>query len=402
MVICRRACVLAAGFALAVAPMPATSVPPSPMEKRVPMGGAVLRTDSRWVAPFVEYTEVRGDRWESHKVRWFSEKGEVLAETDSLAANEFSFDYYFTSGPSSHLMFHGMYNDWQLPAPSAEYYGVASTDGRVFLIFTRNETSSVQPATGPATGATVYARGKLGAKLGPFPGMTLTSAPMGADGSVAALFSTTANPEQGRVLVTDANARITMTLSTTGTEVAYAAPDGRGALLTQMDGTVLYAHANDSFRRVSMGRGLPPHAQAMQWVPGSGQVFIAGTETHELILLDCDKGSAVWRAPSLGTYHVVAFDRYVFETGIASASDDATLRVGAINAIDIKTGNLVATWRSNVPARGIGKLMMRDHRLYYVTDDIFGEIQPEQVAKGESSCCGWQRVPGLHPSLRNK
>jgi len=379
---------LALGIVLAVDPTPATGGPPPPMEKRVPMGGAVLRTDTRWVAPFVEYTEVRGDRWESHKVRWFSEKGDVLAETDSLFSNRSPFGGYFVSGPWSHLTFHGMYNNWELPAASAEYGGEASRDGRVFLVWVHDVP------TGPAIGANVYVGGKLGAKLGPFPGMTLASAPMGTDGSVAALFSMNASPEQGRVLVTDASGRLTVTFSTTGTELAYAAPDGRGALLSQADGTLLYVPAKDSTRRVSMARDLPRHAQAMQWVPESTFVFLADSKARRLTLLDCDRGRVVWRAPSLGTYHVVAFDRYVFETGLAPALGDPTLSVRAINALDIKTGNLVATWRSTPPAsytfRDIGKLVVRDHHLYYVTDEIFGEIRPEQVTEGESSCCGWE------------
>jgi hypothetical protein len=368
------------------------------MEIRVP--GVELLTETRWVAPFVQYTEVHGSKWESHKVRWFSERGEVLAETDSLFSNRFPFGGYFVSGPWSHLTFHGMYNNWELPAPSAEYDGEASGDGRVFFIWVRDVP------TGPAIGAEVYVRGKIGAKLGPLPGMTLAGAPMGTDGSVAALFSMNASPEQGRVLVTDANGQLTVTFSTTGTELAYAAPDGRGALLGQTDGTLLYVAANDSNRRNPMDHDLQPHAQAMQWVPESALVFLAGSKTRELILLDCDRGRVVWRAPSLGTYHVVAFDRYVFETGLAPASGDSTLSIRAINALDIKTGNLVATWRSTPPRsytfRDIGKLMMRDHHLYYVTDEVFSEIRPEQVVEGESCCTGWKRVPGLHPSLRKK
>ncbi len=371
------------------------------MDIRVPLGGIVLRTETRWVAPFVEYTEVHGKRWESHKVRWFSDSGKVLAETDSLFSNRgFPFCGYFVSGPWSGLAFHGMYNDWELSAPGADNDGEASRDGRVFLIWVRGGP------TGQAIGANVYAAGKHGAKLGPFAGKTLTTAQLGDDGSVAALFSTAASPERGRVLVTNANARITMTLSTTGTESAYAAPDGRGVLLGQTDGTMFYVAADDSARRIQMDRELPPHAQAMQWAPGSALVFLAGSKTRQLILLDCDRGRVVWRAPSLGTYHVVAFDRYVFETGLAPALGDSTLSVRAINVLDIKTGNLVATWRSTPPARytfrDIGRLMVRDHHLYYVTDEIFGEIRPEQVVEGESCCTGWERVPGLHPSLRKK
>ena len=404
--------ILALVLVLAIAPTPVTGDPPPPEEVRVPMGGAVLRTDTRWVAPFVEYTEVRGDRWESHKVRWFSEKGEVLAEVDRCAPSTSFFDYYFVSDRPGGVTFHGMYNDWKIPSSGAGRHGVASADGRIFVTFVRDfphdEPRPIPPTPGPALGANVHLQGKLAVKLGPFRGMTLANAPVevGADGSVAALFSTTASPERGRVLVTDTNGRITMTFSTRDTELVQAAPDGRGALLWQANGALFYAPANDTTRRVSMDSDLPPHAQAMGWVPESALVLIAGSDTRQVVLLDCDRGRVVWRATSLGSYHVVAFDRYVFETGLAPASDvDPALMVRAINVLDIKTGNLVATWRSTTTARytqrDIGRLMIRDHRLYYVTDEIFGEILPEQVAKGEScACTGWESVSGLHPSLR--
>jgi len=374
----------------------------------------VLSTTTRWVAPFVECTEVRGDQGqESHRVRWFSERGEVLTEIDPLGANTSSFEYYFISGSPGSPTFHGLYNDWELRSPGSEHYGVASTDGRVLVIAVRDfppeEPRPIPRTDQPALSANVYVQGKLAAKLGPFPNMALGSAPlgMGADGSVAALFLMTASPEQGRLVVTNANGQITLTCSTRDTELVQAAPDGRGALLWQTNGTLFYVPANDTSRRVLMDDDLPPHAQAMEWVPESALALIAASSTHQVVLLDCDRGRVVWRAPSLGSYHVVAFDRYVFETGLVPASDDdSTLKVRAINALDIETGDLVATWRSTEAARytqrDIGRLMIRDDRLYYVTDEIFGEILPELVTKGDSACCGWSTMPDLKPSLRRK
>ncbi len=357
----------------------------------VPHDSAMWR-DARWVAPFVEYTEVRGHGARSTSVRWYSAAGTVLVESDTLETSQWPFGFYFTSRSGGRLTFHGMYNNWHLPAPSAETYGIASRDGRVFVQFVRNGRSAV--------GLTVFRKGSLVTELGAFPRMRLAAQQLGDDGSIAGLFSTISDDNLQRVIVTDSNGAITMDFVAAQCRSVHPAPNGSGALLWQVDGTLLYKPLNGEAQLMTLDPSLALASWFVVWTPGATKVLL-GSEIHRThVMLDCEQGRALWQSDvsspwGINREWVAPYGGYVFQSGLAPAADDSTSNERVIRALDVVTGETVASWRST-PSReytgwqDIGKLMTRDGRLYYLTDDAFSELKPEHVADAGHGCCGWE------------
>ncbi|HMB70056.1 MAG TPA: hypothetical protein VKU85_12125, partial [bacterium] len=67
-------------------------------------------------------------------------------------------------------------------------------------------------------------------------------------------------------------------------------------------------------------------------------------------------------------------------------------------ALELATGKRVARWRST-PYPGfdewqdVGRLMRRDDRVYFVTDEAFSEICVEDIERAGEGCCVWDAVP---------
>jgi hypothetical protein len=371
---------------------------PPPVDRPVPSAGKVA-LDSRWVAPFVEYTAIRGDRWQESGARCFSTDGTLLVEMDGLMSVPPRFGHYFTSLSHGKLRFHGMYGDWLLDNPGAETYGVASTDGRVFIQFVREHRSAV--------GIAVYVTGKRTVQIGPFEGMHLEYHAIGFDGSVAALFSTGKGTDSSLVVLSDEKGKIRLHESMPGTVTGVKpAPSGRGVLVWYADSGLEYISDSGTTRSIEIDPALSISTWFAVWIPESSKVILGSQERLAHVLVDCELGQVMWAVGFPGPNvllpeRVAAFGDYVFQCGLERDQDTRSWGVRVIRALDLKTGRRVATWRSTpspsfVPGTAVGQLMERSDHLYYLTDNAFSELRTEDVANAGEGCCEWEPVDSLN------
>jgi hypothetical protein len=124
---------------------------------------------------------------------------------------------------------------------------------------------------------------------------------------------------------------------------------------------------------------------------------LLGNETrHSHVLLDCERGRILWQAEApppdaLSVWSVQPFGGYVFQSGleVTTGGPESRSSVRVIRALDIVSGRQVATWRATEAGfftwEDIGRLMIRDGHLYYLTEHAFSELHP-----GDFSGLGWQ------------
>lgn len=367
--------------------------PPPVVRGSVPLNETGGSIEAEWVAPFVQYVESRGRGWSTTQVRWYSTSGDLLAQTDTLRSSASRLDRYFVSGSKDHRAYHGMYNDWHLPAPSSEQIAIASSDGRVFVQFLRRGDV--------ATGVSVYVEGRHATDLGPLPGMKLASHSVGFDGAVGVVLAAEDGTRPPWVLTTNVTGKPRMSRQVPGALRLHVAPGGTGGLVWREDGGLAFLTDHGELVEVP----VDPKWQLSRWLaiwhPDRPEVVLGSETLLRHALVDCSTGEVRWivdvPAPHLGREGVQPFGEYVFQSGLdttPSAEGQAGGR-RVIRALDIGTGRLVAQWRSGrSPAysgwQECGALMMRDGRLYYVAKDAFSEIRTADVEMAGEGCCPWQ------------
>lgn len=364
------------------------------MPRPVPPSDNIGEFESRWVAPFVHYSVTRVSGKASFQVRRYSSTGALESETDSLFSYSSPFGFCFVSGPFGHQTFHGMYGDWHctgdLETNGEQINALASPNGRTLLRLMGPEKH------GGSNAVVVYVMGRKVSTLGPFPGMDLTSIRMCDDGSVGALFVPREGAGEPEALLTDASGVLSMRIRAPGAFSIQPAPDGRGALLWRTDGGLEYAASPEHGRELSPPLKLAPWFA--HWMVGSKRVLL-GNEMDSLhVLFDLDERRVVWKAKApahLAPDYSAVFGEYVFQSGLEAAptEEEPAGSVLVIHALDSRTGNVLAQWKSSPPRRhtwqDMGKLMVRGGHLYFVTDEVFTEISLDDVRSGSGD---WKPV----------
>jgi hypothetical protein len=363
-----------------------------------PVPGYEIQVDSHWVAPFVEFTEIpRMRSARESRVRWYSAtNGAFQCESTELRSAESPFGFYFVSGTEDALMFHGMYNTWRVPASRDRSHVMASKNGETFIQVVNEGSIPVA--------VNVYVTGKLKAAIGPIPGMRVSTQFVSIDGSVAAVLSPYLEQGPARAYVVNPQGKVTLTYEDKNPyRHAFPASNGRGLLLWQYDGNLLYVDEIGRKHFIHLDPELELAAWTPIWVPESSRVLIASEKRHSHVLIDCELERVLWEAPAplpgylLDSRWAVPFGDYVFQSGLWP-TDDPCLKSREIRALNLQTGKLVARWRSS-GVRGVedwqelGQFMIRDGHLYYLAGDTFGEVRVEDVKNAGKGCCRWEPFP---------
>jgi hypothetical protein len=349
---------------------------------------------TRWLAPYVSVTTRSIGSGSTTTVQWFTPEGKLardVAGSNVTAHPGYVYDYGEGKGT-----IHGVNGDWKIrlprkPGPAG--YITATEDGRTFV-------HEFHPEEGQVA-ADVYRDGKLACTLGPFPQYQAQDVHLGADGSLA-LLAWREKEKTAQVVVAGPDARVQFRADCEGPVLSpIPAPEGAGVLVQanaggQARNTFTYYDRTGKLSSLNVG----PNAGFLAWLPGTARALMHTSVGYDyrFHLIDWATGKRVWDVPDPNPARVpgslppvAVLKDCVLIGGLKYVPWDVhEVSVRGIDALDPKTGQVVARWSPeplHQQGRDEGRFLNLDGKLFLVTDEEFGVINPDDITAKKN---GWK------------
>jgi len=365
--------------------------PPDPLSGLLP-GRATGTILSRWVAPYVQETQVMvGDGWATD-IRWFRPDGSVLRELHDPPPQG--------KGPSEA-------EPWTVPGIrrtwSVRLRELPDAQDRTLVRGEDDSTLVHSWVDGASIHADVYKDGRLLTHVGPYPRYAKRrDFVLGDDGSMAVLALKEPGSSSVRVVVFAPGGKPSFDADAGGEAmIASVAPDGRGVVL-QGNGE---RYAETEFTWISKAGTsrtlqLEPNPWLSRWVPGTAREVVTyglAGKNPRFRLVDWESGETIWDVadPVEGVSHRevgIAIERnMVLLAGIqCRVIDGEGFWRRTCEALDVGTGAVVARWHSvdtGPPGMSVPGFMRIEGQLWLVADDAFAPFPIEDIGRKVG---GWQ------------
>ncbi len=336
--------------------------------------------NTRWIAPYVLAATYRVDRTPLTTVRWFDDSGRVVKELSGPNLDpraECIFDHA-TNGTTVY----DVNGKWKLVVPQKPGpAGYITGSGDTFV-------HDFHPVEGQVA-VDIYFQGRLVGTAGPFVQYFKASdVQLAGDGSMALLTWKTPEKQTAQAVVIGPDGKVRFQADCPpGAVPSYTClpfGGGRGVLL-RLEG-LPEPPVRFSFTVAGgtwITRDIGTNAWPMECVlPGDLALFdLSIGEEESFQLFNCASGKAVWEIAS-------PVQHWSGSISGAVALDQMLLFVGRdFAAVDMKTGELIARWKPNVPRRDRGWFAKRGTQLFFVTEDRFAELVPADIRAKRN---GWQ------------
>lgn len=327
--------------------LPAAADAPSPFH---PFPGELDgTTGAHWLAPYVFYADCWFPENRQETVRWYDDRGHLMKEISGSVRDSHG---YVSESTRDELIVHGMSGLWKVtfrpnPAyrPPGKYPpGVLSPDDYYYAtgdVFARQFHISDEQ-----TKVEVYSKGKLVGSHGPFLDHKTDHAKLNEDGctSLVTWKDDQRKTEEVLVIGPDAQIRLRMDIPKgvnikEGREL-FTYSEGKGVLLQLPE-----EQPKRRYLAVNAGGGsqifdLPEMAYPRADIPASDLVLFLASDNDKLLLVHAATGAVVWDVP-VAVRHMPTIEVNVL------VAEDKILVVGLdVAALDLKTGKVVATWKS--------------------------------------------------------
>ncbi len=369
----------------------ATAGPPEVMRD---MPGTVAgRVKTWWLDPLVSVTtrSIGPDRWTA--IDWFDGTGKLsrnLAGYNVYAQS--GFVYRFGGGKTTVF---GIQGDWQveLPEKSGPAGYLTGTDKTFIDEFHPNEEQIA---------VDIYISGKLVNTIGPFAQHTGEDVRVGDDGSAALLTWISPEKKVTQVVSIDADGKSRFQVEADPLLMAPSpAPNGDGVLARLNTGgedrnRFLFYQASGK----KSSQIVEPNGELATWLPGSTVALMQTSVGYEYRwrLIDWATGRQVWEIGDVAMRRVansgspvVAAGHYLLFAALENSDDGKnTNPARRVYAVDTANGQVIARWLPspiNQPASDVGRFRKTAGKLYFVTDDVFSQIELRDISARTN---GWQ------------
>ncbi|MHC4201200.1 MAG: hypothetical protein ACYSU0_14515 [Planctomycetota bacterium] len=372
----------------------ASRPPPPP----ITMPGDVRgRLYSRWLAPYVQTTEMWIGRASRRSVLWFSPEGKLLREASGRGI--YVQPGFVSVREKGVTTIHAVNGRWKFVLPRKEappgFVGgciTATADSRVFI-------RQFHPRRG-LIGVDVYVSGELASTIGPLPSYKCAGVGLAPDGSSAFLSCETAAGKTVQVVVAGPDGKERFRPRCEGTIISpEPAPGGKGVLL-QSDAGGDKQNVFTFYDRSGKVRSLKvehnPHL--MGWIPGTCRALFVTSVGHggRFRLVDWTTGRTLWHVPNPCTGNIGALESVVVETDRILIAGHDLIQWGTgkepvrtVCAVDPSDGHTVARWHPSPmrPDHEYGRLLKLGERVYLMTAREFSEIDKADIAARKD---GWR------------
>jgi len=390
---------LAPPAALSAAEAGSTDLPARPavlhsQPARVPMsvpGKKLGQHSTRWLGPYVLYSEVRVGEGYQITITWFDRQGAVLRQ---LAGKDL--DIILDGCVCCGDRVYAINGDWSFaPAYKAREEGFveSSHDSVAFL-------AQYDPTDDQIAGD-LYLRGKLSASIGPFLRYRGAVIQLGDDGCTSVLAWRTREKKTPQVLAFNSAGELRLRGDCDETASrSIVAPGARGALVERWKDGQVYSFYSTDGRRVDLLPGVHPEFDG--WLPNSTRALFeidSGTE-RRYDLVECATGAVLWQLKFEDSAHLAQIGTDVGYIFFARFNPSLWLLPGigvrSLYAVDVSTAKPVAEWvpedletayrwGSNWPS-----FLRLGDTLYFVTDSEFAQVNLDDIAAHRN---GWRAWP---------
>ncbi len=345
---------------------------------------------TRWLGPYVLYSDVRLGQAYQGTITWFDQQGAVLCQLTGEDL-DIILEGYVCYGDR----LYAINGDWSfVPAYKARESGViqSSNDSVAFL-------AQYDP-TDDQIAADLYLRGKLSASIGPFLHYRGRDIQLGDDGCTSVLTWSTREKKTPEVLAFDSTGELRVRGDCDETASrSIVAPGARGALVEYWKGGQAYSFYGADGRRVDLLAGM--HPEFAGWLAGPTRALFeidSGTE-RRYELVECATGAVLWRLEFDDSAHVARIGSdvgYIFFARFnPSPGSLPGLGVRCLYAVDTTTGEPVGEWvpSSQETAYRWGsdwpRLLRLGDTLYFVTDSEFAEVNLDDITAHRNGWRAW-------------
>jgi hypothetical protein len=378
------ACVLVLPLALGVAKDP----PDAPMTLPGTLKG---RAESRWLAPYVQYSGISVGDTHISTVRWLSAGGKVRREltgADVSASSEFAWDI-----KNGQTTIHGLGGDWQIVLPRKQGGYITATANGYFLHQHNPDANRVA--------VDVYIGGKLARAFGPFWQYESSGVCHGADGSLVLLTLKNGDNKTPQIVAAGPDGKVTMQVDCIHPVMSPVVAPGARGVLVQPNGAErnTFSYYTTKGKVASFKPG--PNASWITWLPQSATALMSSSVGHDyrFHLVDWTKGKQLWdikdpcaaRVPGWAPRVVAAKDYLLFAGREYVKLGERQEPVRCLYAVDIKTGKTAARWHPTPQRTSSDRdepwFFSDGPRLYVMTPDEFSEVDLDDIAAKKR---GWQ------------
>lgn len=334
-------------------------------------GRAAGTIQSRWVAPYVQETQVRvGDGWATD-VRWFHPDGSILRETHGKSG----------ATDAEAGVVRGIRDTWavRLRGPWQDSTILRGEDDST-LVHYWNDADAIR--------SDIYKDGILVRSVGPYPRFQGKGFVLGEDGSMAVLTLKEPGSTSVRVVVFAPEGEPSFEAEAGGDAwIVSVAPGGLGVVLRgnakpYVENELTWLSKKGTSRTLK----IEPNPEMLAWVPGTTREIVtyglAGTNPR-FRLVDWESGTALWDVADPA-------QQTCSRLGGVAIEGDLILLAGiedgcrTAQALELGTGSLVARWSGGSfgePGLPAPRFMRLDGKLWLVADDAFAVFPVEDVRK---------------------
>ena len=363
--------------------------PPPPPPRRSP-GSVKGRIRARWLAPYVFAVSGTVGKTPITTVRWFNEKGEVVKELSGPGVSTGA--GFVREYKQEKSTIHAINGSWSFALQKKgkrSGYIHATPDSRTFV-------HQFHPDKGQIA-VDIYVQGKLAGTVGPFEQYRGESVELGDDGStVLVTWKKESDKKVPQIVVAGPDGKVTFKAQCLFEPCdAIPAPGGAGAIVRPQPvgpDRGLRVFFDKSGKSTTLNN-LGNQPDFFGWAPETCNALIRIGNSYNLI--DCSNGKYLWTSkdPARGkrrtACHVLTKD-YVLISGYEYMKwGEREDPVNTIYALDIKNGNLVASWLPNDTCffRLPGEITKLAGKVYFIGQEEFSEINLSEIADKKN---GWR------------
>ena len=384
---------------LAIALAPGRALAPPPLMVPSAPGPELARNESYWLAPYTLYTILEIGTFRESRVQWFTPDGTLEHEIHNAYVSNPGF--VGRSDDRGWTYTSVMNPRWEVfqPVRSGAEAGPSgwmgwSGDGRVFVRSNRVDESYDEWPRIPTT-IEMFVEGKQ-KTLGPYPGAPRAIC-LDASGALVVHFL------DGRLVLADRSGRESFqtTVPVSPGELLLGCND-YGVLMTDMDDTRPIEYYGVEGTRSTFAN---PGGYPRLWIGRDRVLF--DTTANSLVLVDCAKGREIWTSPGAGERVISGSQAYAVaapylvtaavELGRASQSNWPVVR---LRALELKTGELVASWGGDRAHGSRPRFFDRDGKVLFLDGSRLSKVDPDDIRESRQ---GWvsSRPPTPPPQFED-
>jgi hypothetical protein len=359
--------------------------PPPPMIPSAP-GTELTRNESYWLAPYTLFTNLEIGSFRENRVRWFTPDGKLEHEIQDVyvGGNPGFVERHDASGTT----FTSVANPrWEIYLPAGKDSDAGpsgwigwSADGRVFVRSSRVSESYEEWPRIPTT-IEMFVEGKR-KTLGPYRGGPRAIC-LDAGGALAVHFL------DGRLALEDSNGheRFQITVPVSPGEWLLGCND-YGVLITDTNNARPIEYYGVEGARSTFAN---PDGYPRLWIARDRVLF--ETTTDSLVLVDCIRGRKIWTSPYEGervisgsqAYAVV--DPYLITAAVeVGRSSQSVWPVIRLRALELKTGQAVASWDGNRAGAAQPRFFTREGKVLFLDGSRLSAVNPDDIRENRQ---GW-------------